>query len=66
MTYNDDNDPTGYYRRKQKKNDEYMDKVLFPFFKWAIVLLAVVVVVDLVRGCINSTASACPHILATR
>lgn len=58
-------DPTGYYTRKHKREMEYADKVLIPFFKWALVLLAVVVVVELVRGCIKSApAQPCARVLA--
>ena len=58
-------DPTGYYARKHKREMEYTDKVLIPFFKWTLVLMAVFVVVDLVRGCIKSApAQPCPCLLA--
>jgi len=65
MTYNDDNDPTGYYRRKHKRNMEYTDKALIPFFKWAFVVLAVFGVVELVRDCTEPTPCAPPCVLPT-
>lgn len=61
----DKHDPTGYYARKHKREMEYTDKVLIPFIKWTLVLMAVLGVVELVRGCINSApAQPCPRVLA--
>lgn len=31
--YTDEIDPTGYYRRKAERNNEFVDKALIPFFK---------------------------------
>ena len=31
--HHDDYDPTGYYTRKNERNNEFLDKALIPFFK---------------------------------
>lgn len=45
----DEYDPTGYYRRKHKRNMEYADKVLIPFFKWTFVGTALYGLIECLR-----------------
>ena len=40
-----DYDPTGYYRRKARKNAEMLD-VLIPFYKWSVILCLIYLVLS--------------------
>lgn len=42
-----DYDPTGYYERKHRRNMEFMDKALIPFFKYAGAICLILLAADL-------------------